>query len=141
MPKQAPLRLIKRCRLYLPKSELAKDDVKVTRGLYVLYEKINNNYNVKYIGVGGTGNDQKSGIFARLKSHIKIKKDWTHYSIFEVHDNISTEEIKELEGLFLTIFRKDQKIELLNVQKSSNVFVDLSHLTMWPEIQHTKKNK
>jgi hypothetical protein len=37
---------------------------------------------------------------------------WTHYSIFEVHDNVTGDEIRELEGLLLRIFRHDPRIEL-----------------------------
>ncbi|GAF97179.1 unnamed protein product, partial [marine sediment metagenome] len=32
---------------------------------------------------------------------------WTHFSIFEVWENITENEIKELEGLFRQIYRKD----------------------------------
>src|SRR5580704_18134171 len=110
MPKPAPLRLIKRCRFYIARGEW-KPIPRLTRGVYVLYEKRTNRakpiFDVTYIGVGGTGKNPTSGIGRRLRSHHKNKKNWTHYSFFEVHDNISREEILELESLFLRIFRND----------------------------------
>lgn len=99
--------------------------------MYVLYKKDEENYNVKYIGVGGISEDAKSGIFASLKNHEKNKEDWTHYSLFEVHDNISNDEIRELESLFLTIFKNDRNIEITNTQKSSYILKKLSKDKMW----------
>ena len=51
-----------------------------------------------------------------MKAHDKKKADWTHFTIFEVHDNISREEIRELEALFLHIYRKDRRANGLNRQ-------------------------
>lgn len=135
MPKQSPLKIIKRCRLQIDKNKIAEEDVKLTRGLYVLYEKVEKNYTIKYIGVGGISKDAKSGIFARLKNHEKTKKAWTHYSVFEVHDNISNNEIKELESLFLAIFRHSKKIEILNKQKGSKIFNSLAKKEQWEELK------
>ena len=55
-------------------------------------------YAVVYIGMA---RGPKSGMRERLSSHARgTKKDeWTHFSIFEVWDNIREEEVEELEGL------------------------------------------
>jgi hypothetical protein len=129
MPPQAPLSFIKRCRLYLPRREW--EIPHITRGIYVLYRKKSGRrktkvYEVFYIGVGGVSKKAKSGIGARIKNHDKTKEDWTHYSFFEVHDNISREEILELEGLFLRIFRHDTRVRLDNKQLGSAILRRLS---------------
>jgi hypothetical protein len=148
MPKQAPLRLVKRCRLYEHRGD--RDPIPhVTRGLYVLYKKTSKKekYEVVYIGVGGVAKDAaKSGVSARVKEHEKTMKEWTHYSFFEVHDNIGREEILELEGLLLRIFRHDPRIELDNVQLGSNKLKALSKKAAWececPQCkkEHTKSH-
>jgi hypothetical protein len=59
-----------------------------------------------------------SGIRGRLDSHKRSKGDlWTHFSAFEVWDNIRDEEIVELEGLFRHFYRKDTSANKLNVQR------------------------
>jgi hypothetical protein len=83
-------------------------------------------FDALYIGVGGVSRKATSGIRSRLRSHDKNKQEWTHYSFFEVHDNISREEILELEGLFLWIFRHDSRVRLANVQRGSRIFKSLS---------------
>jgi hypothetical protein len=134
MPKPAPLRLIKRCRLYIERGEW-KPVPRLTRGVYVLYARRitrkKSIFDVTYIGVGGTGKNPTSGIGRRLRSHDKNKKNWTHYSFFEVHDNISREEILELESLFLRIFRNDSRVKLANVMFGSKVFKTLSKDRAW----------
>jgi hypothetical protein len=42
---------------------------------------------------------------------------WTHFSVFEVWDNIRMEEIKELEGLFRHIYKEDTRANKLNRQR------------------------
>lgn len=44
-------------------------------------------------------------------------KLWTHFSFYEVWDNISDEEIAELEGLFRHLYRFDSRANSLNRQK------------------------
>jgi hypothetical protein len=98
--------------------------------MYVLYSdrslKSTKKFEVFYIDVGGVKKDVKSGIRARIRTHDKLKEDWTHYSFFEVHDKISREEILELEGLFLRIFRHDSRVKLENVQLGSKILKGLS---------------
>jgi hypothetical protein len=129
MPKQAPLRLIKCCRLYVPRGTW--DIPSVTRGMYVLYNKRPHRrkkkiFEVFYIGVGGVSEKAQSGVGARIKNHDKTKEGWTHYSFFEVHDNVSHKEILELEGLFLRVFRHDPRVKLENKQHGSMIFKRLS---------------
>jgi hypothetical protein len=127
MPRQAPLRLIKRCRLYVPRGEWKIPPV--TRGMYVLYNKKprrKKTFEVFYIGVGGVSEKARSGVGARIKNHDKTKEGWTHYSFFEVHDNVSHKEILELEGLFLRVFRHDLRVKLDNKQRGSVILRKLS---------------
>ena len=112
----------------------------VTRGVYVLYKDKSRGkkkkFEVFYIGVGGVKKDAKAGVGGRIRTHDLRKKSknedgWTHYSFFEVHDNISREEILEIEQLFLRIFRHDERIKLDNVQLGSKIFKRLSTDSAW----------
>lgn len=121
MPAQTALRLVKKCRLYLKRDSFDDEIPHVTRGIYVLYSKEGEQFKVTYIGVGGArAKIATSGVRGRLKKHDKktgkYVKNWTHYSYFEVHDNVSGAEILELESLLLTIFEHDKRIRLDNIQ-------------------------
>ena len=48
---------------------------------------------------------------------MKKSKYWTHFSVFEVWDNITDAEIEELEGLFRHLYKKDSRANKLNKQK------------------------
>jgi hypothetical protein len=119
----APLRLVRRCFEFAPQD----DYVTVppgTRGMYVLYKRRQSRaadrqaprFDVVYIGLAaGSG----LGIRARLRSHVRRKgHEWTHFSVYEVWDNIRQDEIAELEGLFRHIYRFDSHANKLNVAKS-----------------------
>lgn len=70
---------------------------------------------VVYVGMA-RGED--SGMKGRLMTHRRNKEDlWTHFSVFHVWDNISTQEVEELEGLFRHIYRYDAQANQLNAQK------------------------
>jgi hypothetical protein len=133
LPQQSALRLIKRCRLYEERGYFRIPPV--TRGVYVLYRAGSPTkgkpkkpiYEVAYIGVAGVAREATTGMGGRLKNHAKKKAGWTHYSIFEVHDNVTGEEIRELEGLLLRIFRHDPRVELSNKQLGGKVLKRLSH--------------
>ena len=89
-----------------------------TRGLYVLYKHNarSGSYDVVYVGMA---RGERSGIAGRLWSHRRNKGQlWTHFSAFEVWDNIRPEEVEELEGLFRHLYRKDSKANSLNKQRS-----------------------
>ena len=114
--RESPLRLIKRFAEFQP-----KDRVHLVptgrRGLYVLYNLRQRDgkdyYDVVYVGMA------TRGIKGRLLAHLKRKSDlWTHFSAFEVWDNIRDEEIVELEGLFRHLYRKDSRANALNVQRT-----------------------
>lgn len=85
------------------------------RGIYVLYKHRPrvNRFDVVYVGMAAEGGNP------RLKSHRARKQTlWTHCSVFEVWDNITPAEVKELEGIFRHIYRKDSRASKLNVQRS-----------------------
>jgi hypothetical protein len=116
---QSELRLIRRCAEYIAKEELNSLPRRL-RGIYVLYRRRQksgkNKYDVLYVGMASAG--RRGGIRGRLSSHLKKKGDlWTHFSAFEVWDNIRDEEVTELEGLFRHIYRRDTKANSLNVQR------------------------
>jgi hypothetical protein len=97
----------------------------------VLYRKRGVGHEVTYIGVAGISPTGGGGIRGRLKSHNAKKPEWTHYSLFEVHDNVTRDEIRELEALLLGIFRHDARIELSNKQKGSRKFYELRRAAHW----------
>jgi hypothetical protein len=115
---QSPLRLIKRCAEY--RDQAAIDELpRGLRGIYVLYQsrrqrKRTLRYDVVYVGMAWAG--KRGGIRGRLRSHRRRKAGlWSHFSVFEVWNNIRNEEIRELEGLFRHIYRKDSQANRLNI--------------------------
>jgi hypothetical protein len=109
------LRLIKRSAEFISIDEVG-DVPKGRRGLYVLYKRRPKagieHFDVVYVGMA------RNGMLARLISHTKTKqREWTHFSVFEVWDNVRDEEIVELEGLFRHLYRRDSKANSLNKQK------------------------
>jgi hypothetical protein len=81
------------------------------------------------------------GVRGRLKSHISRIKNWTHYSVFEVHDNVTREEIRELESLLLGMFRHDPRVRLANKQKGSRKLYQLRNAVHWRETEPNKPLK
>jgi hypothetical protein len=129
MPKQSLLRIVKRWKQYEPRERYLTVPP-MTRGFYVLYKQgLQGQYKVHYIGIGGLGD--KSAIGGRIKSHQKRKSEWTHFSYFEVHDNIGADEIREMEQLLLAIFADDSRIALTNIRKGSRNFKEARHPQMW----------
>ena len=109
------LKLIKRCAEHREKYEVY-DMPRGIRGIYALlkYRRILDNFDLVYIRMGRR--NIKQMIKARIKS--KKKSDmWTHFSIFEVWDNITDTEIEELEGLFRHLYKRDSRANKLNKQK------------------------
>jgi hypothetical protein len=127
------LRLIKRCAEFRP-----RDEVKLvphnTRGIYALLgKKPGDKFDVVYVGMAG---GQKAGAHGRMRSHAKSKtkgKLWTHFSLFEVWDNITQAEVAELEGLFRHIYRKDSRANRINKQRSFKKLkrVKINNLKKW----------
>jgi hypothetical protein len=111
------LRFIKRCAEFCPKSDRVKIPRR-TRGIYALLKKRPrlDKYDVVYIGMAAKG-----GIGGRLWSHERSESKgdlWTHFSVYEVWDNITESEVAELEGLFRHIYRKDTRANRINRQRS-----------------------
>jgi hypothetical protein len=97
------------------------------------YNYSEDSYEVVYIGVAGLGQVVKQGIGGRLRSHDRQMKNgrWSHYSFMEVHDNVTRDDLRELESLLLSIFRHDSRIKLANIQKSSRTLYKLRQRKMW----------
>ena len=136
---QSLLRLIRRCAEYLPFEQVPQVHGGL-RGVYVLYRQTQHRrskkdqYDVVYVGLGGTG--LRGGIRSRLRSHRRSKRGlWTHFSVFEVWDNIRDEEIRELEGLFRHIYKRDSQASPLNVARGFKPLRKLSNNKMeaWGE--------
>lgn len=116
---QSPLRLIKRCIEFLSQEDVRRVPGSL-RGIYVLYKQIPpakaKKYCVVYVGMSASGKTR--GIRRRLRAHRRDKGDlWTHFSVFQVWDNIRDEEITELEGLFRHLYRKDPDANRLNIHR------------------------
>ena len=77
--------------------------------------KTKNRLDAVYVGMARTG------ARARLRHHLKNKTDWTHFSLFDVWQNVRDTEIEELEGCLRHIYRKDSPANRLNVQWKSCV--------------------
>ena len=111
----APLPLVKQCMEWrkFNDEEVEKVPCK-TRGIYVLFQQRQwDVYDVMYVGMTA------AGIHGRLQAHLKGRTKprlCTHFSIFEVHANVSEEQIEELEGILRHIFRKDSHANQLAKQ-------------------------
>jgi len=127
------LKIVKRCVEFRPRDKVNLVPPN-TRGIYVLLmKKGSTKFDVVYVGMAG---GQKAGARGRLRSHLKskTKRDlWTHFSLFEVWDNITEDEVAELEGLFRHIYRKDSRANRINKQRSFKKLkkVRLNNLKKW----------
>ena len=112
------LRFFKRCAEFLEQDKIAGLP-RGLRGIYVLYNKQESKrrrhvYDLKYVGMSS------SGIAGRLRSHRRSKRktgEWSHFSVFEVWDNVTNQEIAELEGLARHLYRFDPTANTLNIQR------------------------
>jgi len=121
------LRIIKTALEYRHIDEL-KIVPKNLRGIYALYQREGKFYNLVYIGM--SGKDSNGRIKARLKKHKENKnKKWTHFSYYEVWDNINDQEILELEGLFRQLYRLDSRANTLNKQQTHKPLVKVRRET------------
>ena len=104
MPETSNCRFIKHVAEFVP-LELSKNIPYDTRGIYALLNKHGARFDVIYVG-------KTIGLFSRLGQHQRdkrLKSKWTHFTLFEVHDNITDEEIRELEGLIRHMYREDSQ--------------------------------
>ena len=111
----SPLRLLKRRQEFVHVEGIDQLP-RGMRGIYVLYKHYpkGRRFDVVYVGMAADGS-----IRGRLRSHRTKKKElWTHCSVFEAWDNITPAEVKELEGIFRHIYRKDSRAAELNIQRS-----------------------
>ncbi|MDA4115814.1 MAG: GIY-YIG nuclease family protein [Thaumarchaeota archaeon] len=117
--------LISRCDEWLPESKRNLVP-RWTRGVYVLFKKRRGGgkkgrFDVVYVGMSSTS------IRNRLRTHARNKKGlWDHFSVFEVHMNISEDMVKELEGLLRHIYSLDTHANELNMAKSFKAFKEIS---------------
>ena len=87
------------------------------RGIYALYKKKGKFFNLVYIGMSGKGKNGK--IRKRLFTHKRKKAgEWTHFSYYEVWDNVGDAQIQELEGLFRQLYRFDANANSANIQQT-----------------------
>lgn len=121
------MHLIKAALEYRHKDEI--DELPFSlRGIYALYKKRGKSYDLVYIGMSGKGASGK--IRKRLFSHKRKKADdWTHFSYYEVWDNITDTEIQELEGLFRQLYRFDTRTNTLNIQQTHKPLVQVRRET------------
>ena len=100
--------LFKNCVEYVPLDQIKTHIGLNIRGVYILYDSPGGKeMNVVYIGMSP---GQKVGMGARLESHVKEKPDlWTHFSAYEVWDNITKAQVEELEGFFRHVYARDTK--------------------------------
>lgn len=126
--------LIKRCAEFRPRDQTGLIP-KGTRGIYALLRQRPKlrKFDVVYLGMAAGG---KAGVRARLKAHSRSRRKgpvWTHFSVFEVWDNVRQDDIEELEGLFRHIYRKDTRANRLNRQRKFRklVRVRVNDLRKW----------
>ena len=80
--------LFKSFHEFVPAEEISKLPKKM-RGIYALYKKDKEFFNLMYVGM------TDSGAKGRILSHSKSKAEgWSHCSVFEVWDNITLEQIQ-----------------------------------------------
>lgn len=108
--------IIKQCCEFIDRKDRDKLPSKV-RGIYALYKERPRlkKFDQVYIGIATRG-----GIKGRLNQHAKSRRKgdrWTHFSAYEVHEDVPDDLVAELEGLFLHIFRKDRRAQRLNKQR------------------------
>jgi hypothetical protein len=133
--RQSVFRLIKHFAEFRPQEETVRVPAGL-RGIYALYRRRVSRgkvrFDVVYVGMAAAGG--RGGLRRRLNSHRRQKGNlWTHFSAFEVWDNVRDEEVKELEGLFRHLYWKDTKASRLNVQRGFKKMraIRENDLTLW----------
>lgn len=136
------LKFFKRCAEFLPKEEI-KNIPDNTRGIYVLSQVTKGKkYNVVYVGMA---RGDKTGIKSRILVHSRSKTKrsfWSHFSLFEVHDNVSKEEIEELEGMLRHIYRFDLEANPFNQQRRYKKLIAIrnKNMKLWDKTSNHSKS-
>jgi hypothetical protein len=101
----SPCYLFKNSLEYIPMSDITKTVPAGTRGVYVLYDGSDGSHmNVVYVGMS---RGDKFTIGSRLLNHKRNKANlWTHFSLYEVWDNITSAQVEELEVFLGTSSRR-----------------------------------
>jgi hypothetical protein len=108
---------------HIAKERLNETVPKLVRGIYILFKEDVDTKKMNVVYVGRATEGKKQGVGARLMAHAKDKeKDWSHFSVFEVWQNVSNEIIIELEAMILHVYSRDGTANKLNKQKSSSLF-------------------
>jgi hypothetical protein len=122
--------LFKNSLEYVPMSDITKAVPAGVRGVYVLYDfSDGKNYNVVYVGMS---RGERYTIGSRLLAHKRKKANlWTHFSLYEVWDNITAAQVEELEGFFRHVYAKDAVANQLNKQKRSTTLAKIKRTDEW----------
>ncbi len=115
--------LFKNCLEYVSMDRITEHVPAFVRGIYILYRSENRGKTMNVVN-NGMARGQKSGVGGRLLSHQKNKKKaglWTHFSVYEVWDNVTSSQVEELEGLLRHVYARDINANALNVQKRSKI--------------------
>ena len=126
----SPCYLFKNSLEYVPMSEITKTVPAGVRGVYILYDGSDDKHmNVVYIGMS---RGEKYTIGSRLLHHKRNKFGlWTHFSIYEVWDNITSAQVEELEGFFRHVFARDEAANQLAKQKRSRTIGKIKRTNQW----------
>ena len=117
--------LFKAFHEFVPVADLSSLPKKM-RGIYALYQaEPPEKRNLVYVGMTDAGAKGRIGRHADDKTG-----KWSHCSVFEVWDNITQEQIEELEALLRHMLRKDSAANSLNRQKGSSRFAALRKQTI-----------
>lgn len=112
---ETELKLFKRCVEFQPRSDINKVPPGIG-GVYALLRRPRiRRYDVVYVGMA------RQGARGRLRVHARSEKKCdlrTHFSIFEVFDNVRGKKIEELEGLLRPIYRMDSRANRPNTQRA-----------------------
>jgi hypothetical protein len=109
--------LIKRCSKRAPYNKETVELIPLhSRGIYVLLKQDGRYFNVYYLGMSSGQGGMRNRLLKHL--HSKRKSKCTHFEVFEVHENISEREVKELEGFLRHIFRGDAQANSLGKQRA-----------------------
>jgi phosphoribosylformimino-5-aminoimidazole carboxamide ribonucleotide (ProFAR) isomerase len=110
---------------HIPKEKLKEVVPALVRGVYVLFKEDIDTKKMNVVYIGRATEGKKQGVGARLDYHKRDdnkKEEWSHFSVFEVWQNVSNDIIVELEALILHIYSRDGTANKLNLQKNSKLF-------------------